>query len=694
MYQVNEVIELEGVQYRILKVVGNQLIWIPVEEKSAFPSVELLTEIEQLVLDEKIIRADDPYAFLQLEVPKSDSKAINIRDKNFRILKPLIEEPHFYLPKVRAKVINVILEAKEVSKPYLYRIARQFWQRGQIPNALLPDYRNSGAKGKRRIAKEKKLGRPRVHTEGTGALIDEATEKLFRIVIDKYLMTVNGFTLPFVHRRLKLLYDQYLPNTPETEKPTKRQLQYFYDREYGFAEKIIKRTSGMIFKKDVRPLTSTATMHALGPGSRFEIDATIADIYLVSDVDRTQPVGRPILYIVVDVFSRFVVGWYIGFENPSYVAAIQSLHLAMTDKNEFIRSQGIECQELDWPTPGLPEAILADRGELLGHQIEGLESGFLVRIENTPPYRGDAKGIVERNFRSLQAEFKPFAPGVVTGITVKKRGGNDYRLDGKLTVSEFKEIIISSIIMHNFVDPMEKYDRSEDMPADLPSIPIFFWNWGLQNRTGRLRKAEGESLRITLLPREQATTSENGICLFGLYYSSAEVIAVGWMHRVKHSNRPEKVTVAYDPNVANEIYLFFKPNSREYWTCKLTDLSREYRGSSFWEAWRKQGTKKKQLQKHKLDADKTRAQHEQRILDIIKSAEKETPAASMPKSERLRNIGKERARELEREREGNRPKESGNSKSAEVVLFPNSSNDDSDYPLYMEELFDDNGDEK
>lgn len=693
MYQVNEVLELEAVLYRVLKIVGDQLVWIPVEDKSAFPSVELLTSIEQLVLDEKLVRTDDPYAFLQMEAPESGSKAIEIRDQNFRVLKPLIEEPFFYVPKVRAKVLNAILKTEEISKPYLYRIARQFWQRGQIPNALLPDYRNSGGKGKRRIAKDKKLGRPRVHSEGTGALIDESTEKLFRIVIDKYLLKENQVAFPFVHRQLKRLYDQYFPNTPESEKPTKWQLQHFYNREYGFTEKIIKKTSDIIYKKDVRPLIGTATMHALGPGSRFEIDATIADIYLVSDVDRTQPVGRPILYIVVDVFSRFVVGWYIGFENPSYVAAIQSLYLAMTDKNNLIKSLGIKCQELDWPTPGLPEAILADRGEMLGHQIEGLESSFLVRIENTPPYRGDAKGIVERSFQSLQAEFKPFAPGVVTGTTVKKRGGNDYRLDGKLTVAKFKEIIISSIIMHNFVDTIERYDRSEDMPIDLPSVPVHLWNWGLQNRTGRLRKADGESLRIALLPREQATTSEKGICLFSLYYSSAEVIAAGWMHRTKHSNRPEKVTVAYDPNVVDEVYLLFKPNSREYWTCRLSNISREYRGRSFWEVWSMQDAKKKLLHKDKLEADRIRARHEDRVLNIIKSAEKEAPVATSTKSERLANIGKARAGELDLEREGNRPTRPEHSKSADVISLPNSSDEHADYPLYLDELFDDDNDE-
>ena len=138
---------------------------------------------------------------------------------------------------------------------------------------------------------------------------------------------------------------------------------------------------------------------------------------------------------------------------------------------------------------GLPDAILADRGELLGSQVETLENSFSVRIENAPPYRGDAKGIVERYFHTLQASFKPYAPGVVGKTLVKKRGGKDYRLDAKLTLREFREILVASVLAHNQTHHMEKYDRTSDMPDDLPMTPLDIWNWGVQHRTGRLRKA-------------------------------------------------------------------------------------------------------------------------------------------------------------------------------------------------------------
>ena len=86
---------------------------------------------------------------------------------------------------------------------------------------------------------------------------------------------------------------------------------------------------------------------------------------------------------------------------------MQALQVAMTDKVELCKQYGYEITSDEWPCIGLPDAILADRGELLGHQIEALEHSFSIRIENTAPYRGDLKPIVERYFRTAQAKFKP-----------------------------------------------------------------------------------------------------------------------------------------------------------------------------------------------------------------------------------------------------------------------------------------------
>ncbi|MFH4214523.1 transposase, partial [Acinetobacter baumannii] len=86
--------------------------------------------------------------------------------------------------------------------------------------------------------------------------------------------------------------------------------------------------------------------------------------------------------------SRMVVGFYIGFHNPSYVVAMQAIVNACSDKVSLCKLLGIDIEPEQWPTLGLPDAILADRGEMMSHQVERLVHGYNVRIENAPAYRG------------------------------------------------------------------------------------------------------------------------------------------------------------------------------------------------------------------------------------------------------------------------------------------------------------------
>ena len=102
----------------------------------------------------------------------------------------------------------------------------------------------------------------------------------------------------------------------------------------------------------------------------------------------------------------------------------------------------------------------------------------------------------------MQAKFKPFAPGVVTGVKEKKKGGNDYRLNAALTISDFKKILINSILMHNNAHQLSHYDRDSDMPSDLPLVPIELWKWGLQHRTGRLRTVSADALYSTIASKK------------------------------------------------------------------------------------------------------------------------------------------------------------------------------------------------
>lgn len=689
MFRINEVLKYGEGRYRVLQRIGDCLVWIDIDDDSAFPELASTSELVDAIDQETLNRIDDPFKELAFESPEEGTTARTKRDTNFALIKPLLELPDFYEPKSRGAAINRILVEQGSTKQTLYRLARRYWQRGQTANALLPDYKNSGGKGKKRIAKDKKLGRPRKYTPGVGALIDESIERLFRIAIDRYLLKDKEHSFPYAHRRFVTLYRNYFPDTPEEELPSNWQMMHFYKREYGQVEVLKKRVSVNEYNKGIRPLHSTANTQVLGPGSRYEIDATIADIYLVSDSERGNIVGRPVVYMVIDVFSRMVVGFYIGFENPSYAAAMQALHMAVTDKTDYCRGLGFDIEPEDWPSVGLPDAILADRGELLGHQIENLERNFAVRIENAAPYRGDAKGIVERNFKTIQATFTPFAPGFVTDNRVKKRGGKDYRLDARLTVKEFAQIILSSVLYHNQHAVLKKYDRDADMPTDLPMTPIHLWNWGLQHRTGRLHQQAPDAVHIALLPRLKATLSELGVCLFGLYYTSLEILQQGWTHRGRDVKRPTSLEAAYDPLVADRIYLFPEKGSNRYWVCNLADRSRECCGASFWDVWQLRDEQKKTTGKARIAAGSKKREHEEFVIEKIAQAEKKAPDTSwFTEAERIRAINDNKRAEKAKERadKARRPEPDDTSKPADVVHL-SEQDPDLDYPDYIDELF-------
>ncbi|WP_432734475.1 transposase [Maridesulfovibrio sp. FT414] len=694
MFRVNEVFKYDEKLFRVLLLLPEQLVWIDVADPKAFPVVMLTRELRTALEEGLLIRAEDPFAHLAFEQPESGSSAQKRRDKSYALIKEIVADHDSYLPKVRSGYINQIVADGRGTKRTIYLNLRKYWQRGQTPNALLPDYKNSGGKGKKRKAAGKKLGRPRIYTPGVGAIVDDQVERLFRIAIDRYLMKDKGVSVPYAHRRFAELYKNYFPEVPESEIPTKWQMLHFYKREYRQVEKLIKRTNVIEYTKDVRPLNGTANSNVLGPGSRFEIDATIADIYLVSDSDRGNIVGRPVIYMVIDVFSRMVAGFYVGFESPSYAAAMQALATAMTDKVQLCKQYGFgDITYEDWPIVGVPNAILADRGELLGHQIESLERSFSIRIENTPPYRGDAKGIVERSFKTLQADFKLFAPGVVEKTLIKKRGGKDYRLAAKLPVGEFKKIILSSILYHNKFHLLRKYDRDVDMPADLEMTPLSLWNWGIQNRTGRLRVASEEALRISLLPRAKAALSELGISVFGVYYTSSEIMKSGWLHRSKDVRRPVGLYAAYDPASADHIYLFPYKGKNDYWVCTLTDRSREFQGSSFWDVWQVKDAQKRSNAKTKLKAEEQKRLHEEFVAKTIKEAERKSPDTShMSNAERIRGIQGNKAQEKDSERgvPFYKPEKRRKDEPAKVLSLNDSSQEENyNYPDFIDEFFDD-----
>ncbi|GAC31738.1 Mu transposase C-terminal domain-containing protein [Paraglaciecola polaris] len=651
MLLVNSVVEYQQRSLRVLAITPDYAIWIDIHALLADPEDFNFNEITNALRSNQAQQIEDPYL---LDISrKANKKELACRDNRWESMKCVANNPLRLFKNEWSNLFRQVIKKSKYkpSRKHFYKLMRQYLQRGQCKNALLPDFQRMGAPNQTRIITTNKVGPKRITSVGIGVPITDDLKQIFRQAIDTFYMKANRMPWVKVHDKVtKAVREQY-PNISKYDMPTLLQLKHLFTKEYKPEETSKARNADITFEKDKRQLTSTATAQVLGPGDRFEFDATIIDLYLVSENDAQAIIGRPTLLIAIDVFSRLVSGYYLTFEPPSYVVAMMALANCLENKVDICASLGLTIKHDSWPAIGLPSAVLADKGELLSNQSNTLVDSANVRIENATARRGDAKGIVERKFLTLQAEFKPYAPGVVTDETAKKRGGKDYRLDAELNIRQFEEIIVLLIYKHN-LKVMKNYDADPDIPIDLPFTPKDLWNWGIENRSGTLKSFDLQKFKILTLPRTKATVSNLGIKVNSLIYTCPEAFEKGWFLRDKHRTRPNSVQIAFDPRTTNTIYIFPSSSSNKFWNANLTDRSRAYADMTVYEARKAILIRKRQGDK----TDKDNAAERQKIDDEIDkrltSAQQRSKKTSSNKSDnaRLKEIRKNKLEAIAKER--------------------------------------------
>ncbi len=281
----------------------------------------------------------------------------------------------------------------------------------------------------------------------------------------------------------------------------------------------------------------------------------IGDILLVSMLDRRRILGRPVIYIIVDVFSDLIVGMSVSLEGPNRQGAMLTLENMAHDKVAYCREFGIDITEDAWPSHHLPKAMLASRSELLLKNANILVNALDIEISNTQPCRLDWKESFERCFPLLDDTTIHWLPGSVNGLSEPGRKG--YRLDGCLTLNEFRRLVIDCIIEHNMAHRLSDDDLDEDMIADgVEPYPRDVWTWGIQNRTGVLRTLPIDDVRHSLLLEAEATVTHEGICFHTMHYTCGSAIQERWFEQVRTEMTGRfPIPVLYDPRTPDQIYL-------------------------------------------------------------------------------------------------------------------------------------------
>jgi hypothetical protein len=377
--------------------------------------------------------------------------------------------------------------------------------------------------------------------------MDAVAEEHFRTGIKLYYENEEGRSLRYAYQKTietyfrKGKYEKHgvkVPQLPPSDEvPSYDQFLYFYQKNRDVVAATRARTSEHTHNLNHRAITGSSTLDADGPGYIVQLDPTIGDVYLVSEFDRTRIIGRPVIYIIIDVFSRLIIGMSVSLEAPSWLGAMLALENMVHKKVDYCREYGYTISLADWPSHHLPKAIIADRGELLSKNSDSLGESLGIKVINTPPYRPDWKAIVERHFRVLNDAVIDWVPGS-TSREYLPRSGQDYRLDACLTLYELRQLLIGCILEHNMSHEIKDYPRDKYMIADgVQAYPAELWNWGVANRRGKLRERPPAAVRVSLLPSGTASITPSGIRFNGLYYECDLAWTEKWFERARITSR-------------------------------------------------------------------------------------------------------------------------------------------------------------
>ena len=644
----------------------DRLISIALQDDKAFPQIKTYSEIATGLTNKKcrLIEWIDESVLITPD-KELGPKNIEIRDKAWEAIKKIVtQEPDCYDPRLRGALVAESQERTGLHKSTIYRYLRRYWQGGKVKNALLPYYRNCGGGGGERKATERKRGRPRKFVENqVGVNINEDMRQLFRSGIRLFYNTNEKAPLKrayhltiekFFTAGYRVEGNKKIPILlPGEQLPTFGQFKYWFKKERDLQDSLIKRYGKNKYQLQYRPVLGSSTSEAFGPGSRFQIDATIADVFLVSEYRREWIIGRPVVYVVIDVFSRYITGLYIGLEGPSWIGAMMALANTTADKVKFCAEYGIDIEPDEWVCSHLPQKLTADRGELEGHHPYHLINTLGVDVENAAPYRADWKGIVEQQFRLFNLRTIHFIPGAVKE-RIRERGQRNYRLDARLTLREFTKIMILSVLYHNNHHHMRWYNRNEFMIAeDVPPVPRELWNWGIQNRTGRLKQVPEDIVKLNLLCQGEAIVTGSGIQFKGMYYSCESALREQWFIQAR-AGRSWRVKVAYDPRTTNEIYLWLD-DGRRFETCTLLEREDRYRNKRFEEVEDLLAIERQRYREQETSELQALVELQAYTREIVKEAEKLTNEAieksEIKDRERVKGIKTRRQQEKEANRE-------------------------------------------
>lgn len=268
---------------RVIDMIDDYIYIVNIDGATSMPRKELIETIVQEITTEKLVAIKDPFVRIIDEKNLSELQ-ISKRENDWKIILKFWNPNKIGLleKKYRNKIFEEISEQAGISVPKVKKLFSRYWQRGMNKNALLPDYINSGARGKERKLADVKVGRPRkVDYEGEsikGINITDEVKQHFQLSINKYYRNNKKISLKetYIFMLRDFYSDSYKENNEIKRKvwdksriPTYTQFYYWFRKNEDIKKDITFRESEKEFNLKHRELLSNSKQETDGPGTRF-----------------------------------------------------------------------------------------------------------------------------------------------------------------------------------------------------------------------------------------------------------------------------------------------------------------------------------------------------------------------------------------------------------------------------------------
>jgi len=295
-----------------------------------------------------------------------------------------------------------------------------------------------------------------------------------------------------------------------------------------------------------------------------QIDHTPMDVIVV-DEEHRQPIQRPSLTVVIDVYSRMVLGFAIYLEKPSAFTAGLAIAHAVLPKEHWLADVGVQAE---WPCWGKMRTIHCDnakefRGTVIGRACQDHD----IAIDHRPPREPRYGGHIERGFGTWLTRARRLKG--TTFSNVEQKG--DYDSEGRaiMTRAELEKwftIYVAKVYANTFhkgikTTPLAKYKEGILGTDNRPGI-------GLPDRV-----AEPTAFMLDFMPFEERTIQEYGVVIDHIFFWDDALRP--WIHArdPADSEHPRKFTFRVIPRDMREIY-FRDPANNTYIAIPYRDRTR------------------------------------------------------------------------------------------------------------------------